>query len=162
MAKSAGAKKQSASAPMKMPQALMPNSRLFLIFLILFAVATFFFSDRLWLAFAEVGIILALIVYSLIASRAHRKALQSYIEGVTFSADTAKSSTLQHFPLPMAVFRPADAQIIWANQSFFEVCGVRSPSVEMRVTDVVPGFSGRWLMDGHTRCPDLVEISVVA
>ncbi len=158
MARSDGAKKSSASAPMKIPQALMPNSRLFLIFLILFAVATFFFSDRLWLALAEVGIILALIVYSLIASRAHRKALQSYIEGVTFSTDTAKSSTLQHFPLPMAVFRPADAQVIWANQSFFEVCGVRSPSVEMRVTDVVPGFSGRWLMDGHTRCPDLVEI----
>ena len=158
MARSDGAKKQSASSPMKFPQALMPNSRLFLIFLILFAVATFFFSDRLWLAFAEVGIILALIVYSLIASRAHRRALRSYVEGVAFSADTAKSSTLQHFPLPMAVFRPADAQIIWANQSFFEMCGVRSPSVEMRVTDVVPGFSGRWLMDGHSRCPDLVEI----
>ena len=77
MARSDGAKKQSASSPMKFPQALMPNSRLFLIFLILFAVATFVFSDRLWLALTEVGIILALIVYSLIANRAHRKALRS-------------------------------------------------------------------------------------
>ena len=31
----------------KLQRALMPNSRMFLLFLIVFAVLTFFFSDRL-------------------------------------------------------------------------------------------------------------------
>ena len=156
MAKASGGKK-SASAS-KMPRALTPSSRLFLLFLILFAVVTVIFTDSYWLAFGEGGIILALIIYSLVLRRSQQKALRSYIESVTFSTDTARSSTLQNFPLPMAVFRPSDAQLIWANQSFFQICGARSPSVEMRVTDVVPGFSARWLMDGHSRCPELVEV----
>ena len=158
MANSGKQQKRSGSAAAKIPQALMPNSRLFLAFLVLFAVATFIFSDQLWLALAECGIIVALIVYSLIARRSQRRALRSYVESVTFSTDTAKSSTLQNFPLPMAVFRPSDAQLIWANQEFFRICGVHRPSVEMRVTDVVPGFSGKWLVDGHNRCPDLVDV----
>ena len=158
MAKKEKSRQPSASAVSKVPQALMPNSRLFLIFLILFAVVTFIFTDSYWLSGAEGGIIIALLIYSLIMRRSQRAALRSYIESVTFSTETAKSSTLQNFPLPMAVFRPTDAQLIWANQSFFEICGARSPSVEVRLTDLVPDFSGRWLMDGHTRCPDLVEL----
>ena len=37
----------------KLQRALMPNSRMFLLFLIVFAVLTFFFSDRLWLSIGE-------------------------------------------------------------------------------------------------------------
>ena len=158
MAKAEGQKKQTASAASKMPQALMPNSRLFLFFLVLFAAATYFFFDWKWLPYVEGAVAVALIIYSLVMRRSQRRALRKYIESVTFSADTAKSSTLQYFPLPMVVFRPEDAQLIWANQAFFEILAVRRPSVEMRVTDVVPSFSGRWLMEGHSRCPELVTV----
>ena len=37
----------------KLQRALMPNSRMFLLFLIVFAVLTFFFSDRLWLSIGD-------------------------------------------------------------------------------------------------------------
>lgn len=141
----------------KVQRALMPNSRMFLLFLIIFAVATFFFSDRLWLSIAEGGIILILIVYSLIMRRSKRKALMRYIESVTYDAESAKNNTLQNFPLPMAVFRPADSQLIWANQNFFDLCNIRKPSVEMCIVDVIPAFSARWLMEGNTRCPELLE-----
>lgn len=141
----------------KLQRALMPNSRMFLLFLIAFAVATFFFSDRLWLSAAEGVVILILIVYSLIMQRTKRKALMRYIESVTYDAESAKNNTLQNFPLPMAVFRPADSQIIWANQNFFDLCGVRKPAVEMCIVDVIPGFSGRWLLEGNTQCPELLE-----
>ena len=42
----------------KLQRALMPNSRMFLLFLIVFAVLTFLFSDRLWLSIGEGVIIL--------------------------------------------------------------------------------------------------------
>lgn len=141
----------------KLQRALMPNSRMFLLFLIIFAVATFFFSDQLWLSIAEGGIILILIVYSLIMRRSKRKTLMRYIESVTYDAESAKNNTLQNFPLPMAVFRPADSQLIWANQNFFDLCGIRKPSVEMCIVDVIPAFSARWLMEGNTQCPELLE-----
>lgn len=141
----------------KIQRALMPNSRMFLLFLIIFAVATFFFSDQLWLSIAEGVIILSLIVYSLIMQRTKRKALMRYIESVTYDAESAKNNTLQNFPLPMAVFRPADSKLIWANQNFFDICNIRKPSVEMCIVDVIPAFSGRWLMEGSTQCPELLE-----
>ena len=141
----------------KIQRALMPNSRMFLLFLVVFAVATFFFSDQLWLSIAEGVIILILIVYSLIMQRTKRKALMRYIESVTYDAESAKNNTLQNFPLPMAVFRPADSKLIWANQNFFDLCNIRKPSVEMCIVDVIPAFSARWLMEGNTQCPELLE-----
>ena len=156
MAKNPDETKQQ-SAMNKIPAGLTPNSRLFLAFLVIFAVATLLFSDRLWLAAAEGAIILVLVIYSLLMRRSQRKKLLAYVESVTYDTESAKNNTLQNFPLPVAVFRPADAQLIWANQHFFELCGIRRPSVEMRLTDVMPNFSSRWMLDGHSRCPDLVE-----
>ena len=62
MAKTKGQQKHTASASLKVPQVLVPNARLFLAFLILFAVATFIFTENYWLAIAEGAVILALIV----------------------------------------------------------------------------------------------------
>lgn len=125
----------------KLQRALMPNSRMFLLFLIVFAVLTFFFSDRLWLSIGEGVIILLLIIYSVIMRARKRRTLERYIESVTYDTESARNNTLQNFPLPMAVFRPADSQVIWANQNFFDLCGRHKPSVDMRITDVIPEFS---------------------
>ena len=141
----------------KLQRALMPNSRMFLLFLIVFAVITFFFSDRLWLSICEGVIILLLIIYSVIMRARKRRTLERYIESVTYDTESARNNTLQNFPLPMAVFRPADSQVIWANQNFFDLCGRHKPSVDMRITDVIPEFSGRWLLEGNTQCPELLE-----
>ena len=141
----------------KLQRALMPNSRMFLLFLIVFAVLTFFFSDRLWLSIGEGVIILLLIIYSVIMRARKRRTLERYIESVTYDTESARNNTLQNFPLPMAVFRPADSQVIWANQNFFDLCGRHKPSVDMRITDVIPEFSGRWLLEGNTQCPELLE-----
>ena len=141
----------------KLQRALMPNSRMFLLFLILFAVITFFFSDRLWLSICEGVIILLLIIYSVIMRARKRRTLERYIESVTYDTESARNNTLQNFPLPMAVFRPADSQVIWANQNFFDLCGRHKPTVDMRITDVIPEFSGRWLLEGNTQCPELLE-----
>ena len=141
----------------KLQRALMPNSRMFLLFLIVFAVITFFFSDRLWLSICEGVIILLLIIYSVIMRARKRRTLERYIESVTYDTESARNNTLQNFPLPMAVFRPADSQVIWANQNFFDLCGRHKPTVDMRITDVIPEFSGRWLLEGNTQCPELLE-----
>ena len=75
----------------KLQRALMPNSRMFLLFLIVFAVITFFFSDRLWLSIAEGVIILLLIIYSVIMRARKRRTLERYIESVTYDTESAQA-----------------------------------------------------------------------
>ena len=88
----------------KLQRALMPNSRMFLLFLIVFAVLTFFFSDRLWLSIGEGVIILLLIIYSVIMRARKRRTLERYIESVTYDTESARNNTLQNFPLPWRSF----------------------------------------------------------
>ena len=102
----------------KLQRALMPNSRMFLLFLIVFAVITFFFSDRLWLSICEGVIILLLIIYSVIMRARKRRTLERYIESVTYDTESARNNTLQNFPLPMAVFRPADCRSSGPTRTF--------------------------------------------
>ena len=82
----------------KLQRALMPNSRMFLLFLIVFAVLTFLFSDRLWLSIGEGVIILLLIIYSVIMRARKRRTLERYIESVTYDTESARNNTLQNIP----------------------------------------------------------------
>ena len=94
-----------------------PNTRPFVFFLIVFAVATLV-TKNFYLAAAEGVVILALIIYSLIMRSRRRKALLAY------DAETAKNNTLLNFPLPIVVFRLDDSRIIWGNEMFFSISGL--------------------------------------
>ena len=139
-----------------------PGSRLYMFFLVLFAAATLFFKvyglDLFNLAIAEGGVILLLIVYTLIMRRRREKQLAAYIESVTYDTENAKNNTLMNFPLPIAVFRLDDSRIVWGNEMFFGLCGREGTRLDARVSDVVPGFSGKWLLEGKNQYPTLLEI----
>lgn len=139
------------------------NTLPYLFFLVIFAVATLLTGIgqklNLYLAAAEGVAILALLIYSLINRRKRRKALKAYIESVTYSAETAKNSTLMNFPLPIVVFRLSDSRIIWGNELFFGICGSEGTRMERTVAELIPQFSGDWLSKGVHRCPKLMEIN---
>lgn len=101
-----------------------PNTRPFVFFLIVFAVATLV-TKNFYLAAAEGVVILALIIYSLIMRSRRRKALLAYIESVTYDAETAKNNTLLNFPLPIVVFRLDDSRIIGETRCFLHKRPVR-------------------------------------
>lgn len=134
-----------------------PNVRMHLFFMVLFAAATLFFKMH-ELAAAEGAVILLLVIYSLIVRRRKRKQLAAYIESVTYDTETAKNNTLMNFPLPIAVFRLEDSRIVWGNEMFFTMCGSTGARLDARVADMVPEFSGKWLMEGKTQYPGILEI----
>lgn len=134
-----------------------PNVSMHLFFMVLFAAATLFFK-MYELAVAEAAVILLLVIYSLVVGRIKRKQLAAYIESVTYDTETAKNNTLMNFPLPIAVFRLEDSRIVWGNEMFFDMCGSTGARLDARVADMVPEFSGKWLMEGKTRHPGLLEI----
>ena len=140
----------------KFQKLVAPGMRLYLIVMVLFAGVTFFIHEKL--AVVEAALILILIIYSLLDARRRRRQLVDYIEGVTYNAENAKNNTLMNFPLPIVVFKMDDYQIIWGNQIFFNLFGRQKPSFEAQLVEMVPGFSSKWLLEGKTQYPGLVQI----
>lgn len=140
----------------KLQKLIEPGTRLFLIILVLFALATFFFNERL--AAAEAIIIALLVIYYMVAARKRKKQLFAYLEDVTYNAESAKNNTLLNFPLPITVFKLSDYQIVWGNQIFFDIFGGRRPTFDAALTDMVPGFNAKWLLEGKKQYPGLVQI----
>lgn len=134
-----------------------PGVGMHMFFLVAFAAATLFFR-MYYLAAAECAVILLLQIYTLIIKKRKEKQLAAYIESVTYDTENAKNNTLMNFPLPIAVFRLDDSRIIWGNDMFFTMCGATGTRMDARVVDLVPDFSGKWLMEGKSTYPGLISI----
>ncbi len=127
------------------------------VFLVLFAAAALYLQHYR-LAAVEGAAILLLLILSLISRRRKEKLLAAYIESVTYDTENAKSSTLMNFPLPIAVFALEDSRIIWGNEMFFQMVGETGTRLDANLAELVPQFSGKWLMEGKSRYPTLLEI----
>ena len=134
---------------------LEPNTRLFFLFLVIFAITTFFVEEKL--AIAEGIIIVLLLIYTLVVTRRRRKQLMEYIESVTYDVETAKSDTLVNFPLPMVAFKLQNGAIVWGNSFFFDIFG-QKPRFDVRLADLVPGFKSKWIAEGKMQYPELVSV----
>lgn len=135
-----------------------PGVRLHLVILVIFAAASLYF--KLYeLAAAEAGVILLLLVYGFFAKRSREKRLSACIEAITYDTENSKSSALVNFPMPIAVFRLDDSRIIWGNEMFFSMCGTPEARIDARVADLVPQFTGKWLLEGKTQSPELLTMN---
>ena len=139
---------------------LTEPGKLPLILLILFSAASLFFRQY-ELAAAEGAAAVILIAVTYINRRRREKELSDYIESVAYAAESAKSSTLMNFPLPIAVFCLDDSRIVWGNEMFFRMCGEPGTRLNANLAELVPQFSGTWLLEGKTRYPTLLEIGGV-
>ncbi len=135
-----------------------PGATIHMFVLVAFAVATLLFG-LYELAAIEAGVILLLVVISIFAKRRREKQLTAYIESITYETENAKNNTLMNFPLPIAVFRLADSVIVWGNDMFFDMCGEHGTRMDASIARMVPQFSGKWLLEGKTQYPTLLELS---
>jgi len=139
----------------KMNRLLEPNTRLYFVFLVIFALAAYFFNPKL--AYIEGGLVILLAIYSLIVNRRRKRQLQEYIESVTYDAESAKNDSLANFPLPMVAFKLKNSSVVWANKYFFDIFNRTSSRFDIRLTDLVPSFTAKWLSEGKRVYPEIVE-----
>ncbi len=138
---------------------LTPSNRLYFIVMAVFALVTIFFGrNNLILGLAEVAVLAALFIYTRLSNRERSREALEYIASVTANLDPAAGNLLQSFPLPMAVFSLEENEIIYTNESFLEASGEREHSFSIRISDVVPDFNARWLMEGKNEYPGLVAL----
>ena len=136
---------------------LEPNLKLYFFFMAIFAVATVSVSIKL--AAIELAITAVLYVYFTRRDKKRRQGVLQYIDSVTGSVDTASKSTLINSPLPVMVFRPDTGEVIWSNESFLQLAGVREHLFEMKLEDAAPEFPVQWLLEGRSECPDRVVMN---
>ena len=134
-----------------------PGTGILLFFLGVFALVTLYFGLP-YLAAAEATVLVVLLIYSILARRSREKKLTAYTEELVYAAEDARNNTLTHFPLPMAVFRLDDSSVVWGNEMFYDIFGVSNKRLDARMNELVPGFSGKWLLEGRDQYPTLLEV----
>ena len=82
----------------------------------------------------------------------------NYIETVTDNMDFATKHSLTNFPMPIVIYSINTNLILWSNSKFNEASGDRDHLFERPMPDVVPGYDGKWLAEGKSECPVLVEL----
>ena len=138
----------------KLSRMLEPNLKMYFIFLVLFTLVTV--PVQPMLALAEGIITVALYLFFRSSMQKRKQGILQYIDTVTGSVDAASKSTLINSPLPIMVFRPDTGEIIWSNENFLQLAGVREHLFEIKVEDTVPGFPVQWLLEGKAECPGRV------
>ena len=141
----------------KLSRLLEPNLKFYFAVMLLFAVAAIPVNWQL--ALAEGTLTVLLYFYFRQSNQKRRQGVLQYIDSVTGSVDTASKSTLINSPLPTLVFRPDTGEIIWSNESFLQLAGVREHLFEMRLSEVVPDFQVQWLLSGKQESPERVELN---
>ncbi|MCL2030769.1 MAG: DHH family phosphoesterase [Oscillospiraceae bacterium] len=135
---------------------LEPGMRLFFLVLILFAVATAFF-EPIVAACEFAAVILLYIGYA--RSVIHRRRnLARYFDQIADNLDSAAKDSVINYPLPMVVVRVDTGEILWCNARFTELTGEREHLFEIRVSDMIPGFDLRWLLEGKGERPGEVTV----
>ena len=141
----------------KLSRLLEPNLKFYFFFMLLFVAAAVPVNWQL--ALAEAAVTALLYVYFLHNNQKRRQSVLQYIDSVTGSVDTASKSTLINSPLPTLVFRPDTGEIIWSNESFLQLAGVREHLFEMRLSEAVPDFQIQWLLSGKQESPERVTLN---
>lgn len=141
----------------KLSRLLEPNLKFYFAVMLLFAVAAIPVNWQL--ALAEGALTVLLYFYFRQSNQKRRQGVLQYIDSVTGSVDTASKSTLINSPLPTLVFRPDTGEIIWSNESFLQLAGVREHLFEMRLSEAVPNFQVQWLLSGKQESPERVELN---
>ena len=141
----------------KLSRLLEPNLKFYFFFMLLFVAAAIPVNWKL--ALAEAVVTALLYAYFRQSNQKRRQSVLQYIDSVTGSVDTASKSTLINSPLPTLVFRPDTGEIIWSNESFLQLAGVREHLFEMRLSEAVPDFQIQWLLTGKQESPERVTLN---
>ena len=140
----------------KITKVTEPNMRFYFVCVVIFAVVTF--KASVPLALIELAVT-ALIYWNFRhTAQKRRESIRKYIDDMTDDMANADKASMLSAPFAMMVFRPDTQEILWSNDSFFQLTGVREDIFDNRISDVLPTFPTHWLLEGKSECPETVLI----
>ena len=66
-----------------------------------------------------------------------------YIETITGGVDSISQNSMLNTPLPVAVFRADNGEIIWANDGFLALSGTEEDIFDLHIQDLAEGLDPR-------------------
>ncbi len=126
----------------------------YIVVLLIFALATGYFSVPL--ALAELAAAAGLAAYSYVSIQRRNRELSRYLDTISGTADAASQDAYGNTPLPMILFRPESGEIVWTNDLFLQITGEREQLYDQKLSSLIPDLDIRWLKEGKTRCPEEV------
>ena len=130
------------------------NMTLYSLCLIAFVAVTAPFEPLLALAEAAVAVLVILVGRR--RNKMAQASVRQYMDRVSGGMDTARSSNMLYAPLPMLVFDLNTGEILWGNDRFVGLTGMKDKLFEVTVADAVPGFDSHWLQEGKREAPEYV------
>jgi len=100
------------------------------------------------LAGVELGISTLLLIGHIMYRSFRRGELQNYVRQLEEMATGADGEISA--PFPTALIRLADRTIMYANEPFSRLTGLRDTFKEHRIDEFLPGFDVQWLLSGNT------------
>jgi len=140
----------------KLLRLIEPGMGLFFVVLVVFAVVGFFVN--LYIGIAELIIVIALYFYLRFSTKQRRKEIKKYLDNMSQTASNVAAAAATGYPLPMALVRIDNDEIVWSNDAFSSVWDGGNNPFANRIIDIVPNFDIRWLINGKTECPDTLTI----
>ena len=95
-------------------------------------------------------------VYQVGAKRRNDR-LMEMIRRNSSSLETVSEDN-DNMPIPMAIVKLSDQEIIWGNELFYRCTGLGGKVFASRVTDAFPGFSLEWLSKGEICAPQEIRM----
>ncbi|MBR2309669.1 MAG: DHH family phosphoesterase [Oscillospiraceae bacterium] len=133
---------------------LKPTTGLYLLVLLAFGITAAVFGQFL-LAAVELAITLALFLLHVSYKKKARRELQKFVHDNLNDAELpAETET----PFPMVLFRLSDGNIVYANDSFIQLTGMKDTFVSGNLKEFFPDFNTDWLLAGKTESPADVEL----
>ena len=140
----------------KLQRLLEPGFRSYFFALLLFAVVTAFFNW--YLALGEAVVVLFLYWIHRRFSRHRRQEILAYIDGLTTKVDSVAAGPSISVPLPTVIIKMDTGEILWSNDHFLQMTHSHDRLFEVLLTDLVPNFQYRFLMEGKTEYPSEVFV----
>ncbi len=136
-----------------LPRFFRPSMRLYFAILLLFSLLALVL--RHWeLAAIELLVCLALFLYSrFVHSRQEHQVLE-YVGTSVRRQDDISTNAILSIPLPLVIFNMKDGTVLWSNEGFLAITGERVHVFEIAMGDMIPGFSFKWLAEGHSEAAE--------
>ncbi len=138
----------------KLLRLLQPGIALQFAVLLIFAVLGFFVN--VFVGVAELAVVIALYFYIRFSTAQRNRIIKKHLENI--AAANTSVSTADNVPLPMALIRVDNDEIVWSNDEFSTLRREQDNLFINRIDDVIPEFDIRWLINGKTECPDIMPI----
>ncbi len=131
------------------------NMQLYLWVMAIFSLVTMTAS----LPMGILGLLATLGLYIWFRQSAHkqRERIQKHLDKVTDEMETAGKASILTAPFAMMVFRPDTQEVLWSNDSFLQITGIKEDLFNNKIGELLPGFSAQWLLEGKSECPEPVE-----